>query len=97
MNLPKVSHLNKIVDRHDHFKSSYLWIPPGAASMRRKYERDNTIEPMGFMFDRDQYHIEQSVDCSGKNVYYHFLIYRNGEKKNIRALKSLIKDMEATL
>ena len=97
MKTPSIKHLNEIVDQHERFKSSYMWSPPGAASMRRNYERDNSIEPLNFKFDRDQYAIEQNVDCSCRNIYYRFSIHRNGEKKNIRALKSLIKDMEATL
>jgi hypothetical protein len=80
------------LNRHERFKNSYFWNPPRKAYDRRQLEKDNSVS-LEFDFWGDHYELHQSVECSCKNVYYNAVINRNGKRKDIRAVKSLIKDM----
>jgi len=84
--------IENILAIHDKYKSCYFWTSNGnAASRRRQEERDsNQLE---FTFQDDEYKIDQSISISCRNVYYSLGVWRNGQKKDVRALKGLLKDM----
>ena len=81
--------INAILARHDRFKSSYFWSPPGHASSRRQMENRESTS-LSFSLDGTVYDIVQSVTCSCKNVYYSLSIAVDGISKNVRALKKLV-------
>lgn len=83
--------LKSVIAQHEKFKSSFFWTPPCNANGRRSMEKANTREPLSFRFDGRTYHVEQSVDCSCANVYYIFSVTVDGTKKDIRAIKKLVK------
>jgi hypothetical protein len=78
---------NRIVDvlnTHKKFKNSYFW------HGNNKNPNLNWKKEFYFKFNNNVYKIYQSCSSSAKNVYYQLQIYVNGEKKDIRALKSVI-------
>ena len=83
--------LKSVIAQHDRFKSAYFWSPPCNANGRRHMERQNTREPISFVFRGSTYSIEQSVDCSCANVYYRFRVFVDGVKRDIRAIKKLVR------
>lgn len=88
--------LNEVIDWREKTKSSYCWTSYPSASMRRHWERCNNKE-LEFDYDGDHYYIEQNASMSCKNVYTSLSVYKNGEKKDLRAIKKLVKDMEKKL
>jgi hypothetical protein len=82
--------LAEIVEQHEKFKNSYFWNPPTNASGRRQYEKKYSREPVAFEYAGKKYEVIQSVSCSCKNIYYNFGVYVDGEKKTVKAIKSLI-------
>ena len=86
--------IDRVLARHDHYKASYFWTPPGNAAGRRAEEQRNS-ESFEFDFAGDHYEIDQQVSCSTRNVYYSLTVKRNGVKKDVRALKALRRDLLA--
>ena len=78
-----------VLDRHERFSGSYFWTPPANASGRRRMELDNS-ETLRFRFGGEEYSVEQSVDCSCKNIYYRLLVTVDGKKKDVRAIRKLV-------
>ena len=80
--------IEKFLSDHEKFSGCYFWNSPATASSRRQMEfkREHT-----FKFRGDIISFSQEVSCSCKNVYYSSHIEVNGEKKNIRALKKILK------
>ena len=83
--------LQTILDTHVKFKNSYFWTSPGNASSRRSLERQNSNE-IDFHHNGHHYKIYQSVSCSCRNVYYHLCVYVDGVKKDVRAIKKIIRE-----
>jgi len=82
------SQIEEILARHDRFRNSYFWTSPGSASMRRRMEADNSVN-LEFTHNGRVYQIHQTVSCSCKNVYYRLEVAVDGQKKNVRAIKSI--------
>jgi len=83
--------LNDIIAQHERFKNSYFWSPPANAAGRRQYEERNSRQPIIFQYDGSEIEIKQSVSCSCRNIYYNFSVHVDGQKKDIRFLKQLVK------
>lgn len=83
--------LIQILERHEKFKNCYFWSSPSNSSARRAYEERYSSTPINFKLNGVEYCIEQEVNCSCKNVYYSFSIFEDGEKKDIRTLKKIVK------
>lgn len=83
-----ISRLNGIIAEHERHKKCYFWSPPGSASQRRAAEFEMELI---FNLDGKRYVIIQEKSCSCKNVYFSTSIRINGEKKNITAVKRLLK------
>lgn len=75
---------------HEHYKTSWWWTPPGNASSRRAMERVDSIK-LKFKHCGVAYLFESDVRCSGRNVYYTGKFFMDGEKKTVRAFKSLLE------
>jgi len=82
------------IDNHEKFKGSYFWSPPQKASARCAYENIHSRSPYKFKKAGKVYEITQEVECTCKNIYYKFSVKVDDVKKDIRALKKLIKGME---
>ena len=88
--------IETIIARHERFSSSYFWAPPGNASGRRQMEAQNSASLVVDLAG-DHYEISQSVSCSCRNVYYRLSVSRNGQKKDVRALRALARDLARDL
>ena len=82
--------IKDIISQHEKFRDSYMWSSPDSASSRRLYEKQNSREPISFMFQGKVYGIEQTVNCTWKNVYYSISVIVDGVSKNINSLKKLV-------
>jgi len=91
MNDELKSTLAEIIDQHERFKNSYFWRPPSSAAARLAYEKKHTRDDVMFEHNGKQHLVTQTVDCSCKNVYYRFAVFVDGIKRDIRALKRLVK------
>ena len=86
--------LNTILELHEKMRNCYFWSPRGNAASRRREEeqKSNYLE---FMLGEDYYEIDQTTRCSCKNYYYKLDVQVNGVKKDVRALKKLIKYLDS--
>lgn len=82
--------LEKIVEQHARMKNCFFWTPPQGAAARRSYEKDNSAS-IEFVLNGVHYEILQSVECSCKNIYYFLDVKLDGVKKDVRALKKLLR------
>ena len=90
-----VKDLEGVVAQHEEFKNAYFWTPPKHASERRKMEKQNS-RVLEFDYNGTEYMIDQDVSVSCANVYYTLAVWVGGVKKDIRAVKSLIKSIKAS-
>lgn len=77
------------IKRHEKYRNCYFWKPPSTASQRRQAEFDEGFE---FLLNGVKWEIDQSLQVSCNNYYYTMHIYIDGQKKNIRSLKKLVKE-----
>ena len=81
--------LSTIIELHNNMKGCYFWSPPGTASGRRYYETQR-CNKLSFIYDGALYEINQSTDCSCKNIYYSLSVMVDGKSKDVRAIKKLV-------
>ena len=83
------STLRLILSIHGDMQGCYFWSPPCSAHQRRSYEaaRSNRVH---FLLNGVEYEIDQSTDCSCKNIYYSLRVMVDGKKKDVRAIKKLL-------
>jgi hypothetical protein len=76
---------------HEKMKNCFFWDPPLAASQRRDYEVRNSkeIEIPGYKLEW-----KISTQCSCRNIYFASEIMVDGCKKDIRAIKKIIKSLK---
>lgn len=88
--------LNDVLCLHDKMKGAYFFTPPRVASMRRRYEENNSLETE-FSYKGDDYLVSQVTNCSCKNVYYSVSYYKNGTliSADIRLIKKIVSELEA--
>ena len=84
------SDLKRIIKIHDEMRFSYFWSPPCSANQRRSYESKNS-NSVQFLLNGIEYKIDQITDCSCSNIYYSLAIFVDGKKKDVRAIKKLLK------
>jgi hypothetical protein len=71
-------------------KNCYFWSSPSGAGQRRSYEKYNSLNFI-FSFQGRVYEVSMETICSCKNVYFKQAIIVDGQSKNIRVLKALVK------
>lgn len=81
--------LSNIISNHERYKKSYFFNPPTSAPARRSLEKSISGEYSIIIMD-DKFEINQSLQCSCKNVYYRLSVYYNDKKKDIRTLRNLL-------
>lgn len=72
-------------------KNSIFWTPEYSASSRRNWEKRNN-KNYSFVWDGHEYYVEHYAHMSCKNVYTRLIVEKDGEAKDIRILKSIIKN-----
>tara|TARA_R100000808_G_C2154455_1_gene165398 strand:- start:11 stop:328 length:318 start_codon:yes stop_codon:yes gene_type:complete len=85
-----IAKLDEFVARHNKFKNCFFWSPISPASRRRQLEEANELE-FEFVLNGDRYRFSQHVRVSCKNTYYYAIIEKNGDSRDIRLAKKLIK------
>lgn len=75
------------IDTHEEYRNSYFWT--GLYYRSKQFDRSYNIEYKG-----KKYEIEQSMTASRANVYYSLNVYIDGVKKDVRALKKVLKEIE---
>jgi hypothetical protein len=81
----------EIVTLHSKMGGAFFYSPPSTASARRSYEKNHSLD-YDFAVDGKKYSVDIVTSCSCKNVYYNCTITVDGVKKNITAIKKLLKD-----
>ena len=82
--------LIEILSTHQSMKGAYFYRPPSTARGRRTYEERNSATEE-FKFHGKHYQIEQDTSCSCKNVRYSRSVVVDGVRRDVRAIKSLLK------
>lgn len=85
--------IERIIETHNKYKGAYFFTPAGSASVRRRNEERFAENNPDTSFVRGEAIISVSMSYkeSCKNVYYTLCVSVNGEKKNISAIKNLLK------
>ena len=86
--------IDSILKTAEKYKSCFFWTQTGSASQRRsqEFEVDNS-----FNFNNKSIEVNQTLSISCKNFYFTNYITVNGDRKDIRAIKKLKKELEAIL
>ena len=87
---PTMRMLEEIISTHERMQGCYFWTPPSSASQRRQYENRYSNQ-IRFELNGVDYDIVQATDCSCANIYYTLKIHVDGAKKDVRALRRLVK------
>ena len=76
--------IREAIQTHAKYKNCYFWEVNTNASRRRSQEFDNS-----FVFSRKgaKYEVRQILEVSCKNYYFSTMIFVDGIKKDIRAIK----------
>lgn len=90
---PTIQKIETILARHQKYKNCYFWTNTGSAASRRAQEARDS-ETLEFDFKGDHYLIRQDVTCSYRNTYYSLHVERNGQRKDVRAVKGLLRDLQ---
>ena len=85
--ITKIGHMES---DHEKYQKAYFWSPPANASGRRSMEFKDSLS---FILCDKKYELKQELSCSCKTVYWSNQIFVDGEKKNIKALKSKLKSL----
>ena len=80
--------LEHILHRHLKYQNCYFWKSPSSAGERRQMEFVTNDE---LKYQGHEYKITQQLHCSCKNIYYSLLVLVDDKKKDIRAIKALVK------
>ena len=91
--LSKIGTIRRILEIHDKMRGSFHWRPPCNARQRRIMEEENSNQ-VKLRHKGVVYEVEQDTTCSAKYVYYRCRILVDGVKKDIRALKKLIEELD---
>jgi hypothetical protein len=92
MNNELKNKLQNYIDMHEKYRYAYFWTSFGNASNRRNQEKrfKENYPDFSFQIKNQKIELKPYLSLSCKNVYYHFHIFINEEKKDIRVLRKLI-------
>ena len=76
--------IEKVIENHEQFRNCYFW------KGDNKSKNLNWANNFKFKFNNKVYEVMQECSSSSKNVYYSCKILVDGNKKDIRALKTII-------
>jgi len=81
--------LQKILKIHKDMRYCYFWTSP-RSSERACYDKARSNE-LQFIVNGDKYEIDQWTSSRSKYIKYRLEVYVNGDKKNVSAIKKLLK------
>ena len=82
--------IDKTLETHEKYKSSYLWRPSRTASGRRYNEKNFPINEYTILTKQGLLRVNPHYKESCNNIYYSLNIQLGDKKKSIRILKQLI-------
>jgi len=85
------SKVRAILGDHEYLKNSYFHRPQCNAAGRRSNEKRYNGDEINFTFDGKEFSLKRNYSESCNHVYYSLVVHVNGVKKDVRALKALIK------
>ena len=81
--------VEKALEQHQSFSSSYFWTPRGNRKQRDRWTDENNWS-VGFTHEGVRYSYRSLLRCSAKSVYYRGIFQVNGEHGNVRKFKKLV-------
>ena len=86
--------LKEFININIKYKNSFFWTPHLNAFARHASEFNNNFS---FIFNDDIYILNFKLDISCNNYYFSKKISVNSEKKDIRAIKKVLKNIQIIL
>lgn len=85
--------IERIIETHTQYGKSYFWHPDASASgRRRKEEKFQKLNPdVAFVKGFNKIVVRMTYTESCKNCYYSCMITINGDIKDIRVIKALLR------
>ena len=80
--------LDMFIKNYEKYKNCFFWGSTGSASYRRSQEFNNAIE---FNVADKEYYVRQCLEISCKNFYFKTIVMVDGQKKDVRVIKKLLK------
>lgn len=84
---------NDAIELNETMQGCYFWNPPSKSSARRKYEEEHSLKGE-FEYKEHKYYVNLITECSCKNVYFKQYIEVDGESKDIRLIKKILKEIK---
>lgn len=91
-----VKELKEFLELYQQSKYWYMWKPPTSSYARKAYEIKNS-KTLKFQYNNVLYRFVITCECSCIHIYKLQSIHINNEKKNILAVKKLLKELELEL
>lgn len=87
---------NDIITNAEKFKNCYFWDGDNGNDKARRYYETQNSRDYHFRFNGNEYHFEHCVSQSRKNTYFRPTYSINGETKDLRLVKKLLKSVESS-
>lgn len=84
------------IAHHEKMRSSVFWSPAMKAAGRRYNEDRHTFEHT-YEYEGHEYKYESQYSESCRHCYYKGYFYLDGEQKNLRIFRTLLKNLEAAV
>lgn len=84
---------NNAIALNERMKGSYFWSSPRDAASRRRYEEQHSLEGE-FEYKGHTYYVSLTTSCSCRNIYFRQFIEIDGESKDIRLLRKVLKEIK---
>lgn len=85
--------IERIIETHNRYKGAYFFTPACNAS-RRRYNEERFFEnnpDVSFLRGNTLISVSMRYEESFRNVYYTLYVIVDGKRKNISAIKNLLK------
>lgn len=86
--------IDDFIESAQKYKNTYMWTPPSSAYGRRSMEFSNSFS---FEIDGRHYDVDESLSTSCRNVYYYKSIFVDEKKKDLRAIKKVLAQVNEIL
>ena len=84
---------NNAIALNERMRGSYFWSSPRDAASRRRYEEQHSLGA-NFEYKGHTYYINLVTECSCRNIYFKQYIELDGESKDIRLLRKVLKEIK---
>lgn len=102
--LKKIEEANHLLDRIESLireaetmRNAYFFTSPRIANMRRRYEKQHSVDKFEWVDGKDTYTAAFDVSCSCAHVYANGYYEKNGKKTTLKAIKSSYSRLKSRL